>query len=395
MWCSRTIRSRRAERGFVLATTLLVTTLLTIMLAASFLLVSAEQRTTDNSFGTARALARARAGLQNYFSLNRALADTSTYDSIHVVFTTGYADVVAKRVRAIGSTTGSAQALFVVRSTGVSTNPVMAGQVQGSRTIAQLALLNPSNLPARAALVALNGVMINGSWGSTHPVYGHDLGSISPCVSPGGNAADTFAISYPSGRYTYSNSYPGPTGYPYGLEGNGTSPYASWSNLYDSTHVDWVSISAGNLIPDVTIPVGAPATSPPWPVPGANIYNVYYVPGDVTIPSAGGSQMRGVLIVKGNVTVVNLTHWDGIILAGGRLILSPSTLTNYDIHGMIMTGLNWKLGQSIPPDSLQRGTDGNGRPPIEWTWCYTQSSINSLSSLVPIKNGWADTWTTY
>ena len=61
MSSSGTIPSRAAERGFVLATTLLVTTLLTVMLAASFLLVSAEQRTTDNSFGTARALALAQA----------------------------------------------------------------------------------------------------------------------------------------------------------------------------------------------------------------------------------------------------------------------------------------------------------------------------------------------
>jgi len=32
---------------------------------------------------------------------------------------------------------------------------------------------------------------------------------------------------------------------------------------------------------------------------------------------------------------------------------------------------------------------------VQWTWCYTQSSIISLSSLVPIKNAWADTWATH
>ncbi|HVO35437.1 MAG TPA: hypothetical protein VMT21_07720 [Gemmatimonadales bacterium] len=381
MWCSRTIRSRRAERGFVLATTLLVTTLLTVMLAASFLLVSAEQRTTGNSFGTARALALAQAGLQNYFSLNRALADTSTYDSIHVVLPNGYADVVAKRVRPIGAGSGSNQALFVVRSSGVATSPVQVGQVQGSRTIAQLAQLNPSHLPARAAMVALNGVRINGPSGS-HPVSGNDLGSISPCVSPGGYAADTFAISYANGYNP--GTAPTPDGYPWWAPVEG---YGSWSPLYDSTHVDWASIVSGNLIPDATIAVGAPQTSPPWPVVGANTYNVAYVPGDVTIPVG---QMRGVLVVKGNVTVQSGTHWDGIILAGGQLILSPANLTNYNIHGMIVTGLNLKLGQAVSQNVLQRGSTN-----VQWTWCYTQSSINSLSSLVPIKNGWADTWTTY
>jgi len=388
MWSSRTTRSR-AERGFVLATTLLVTTLLTVMLAASFLLVSAEQRTTDNSFGTARALSLAQVGLQYYFSLNTTLTDTSTYDSVRVTLANGYADVVARRVRPGGAPTGSPLALYVIRSTGVATSPVMAGQVQGNRTIAQFAQLNPSNLPARAALVALNGVRINGSTGTTHPVYGHDLGSQLPCVSPGGNAADTFAISYPSGGYTYSNSSPAPTGYPTGLE----SPYASWSNLYDSTHIDWPSVVSGNLIPDQTIPVGAAQTTPPWPAILASTYPVIWVPGDVTIPAG---QRRGVLVAQGNVTVQDATHWDGIILAGGRLILSPSTLTNYALHGMIVTGLNLALGQSVPPDTVQRGVSAmQGLPPIEWTWCYTRSSINSLSSLVPLKNGWADTWTTY
>jgi len=384
MWSSRTTRSGRAERGFVLATTLLVTTLLTVMLAASFLLVSAEQRTTDNSFATARSLGLAQAGLQYYFSLNSALSDTSTYDSVHVALANGYADVVANRVRPLGAGLGTAQALFVVRSTAVATSPVMAGQVQGSRTIAQFALLNPSHLPARAAMVALNGVRINGVFG-THPISGHDLGSISPCVSPGGNAADTFALSYPSGGYTYAQQNPTPTGFPTGLE----AAYSSWSRLYDSTHVDWPSVVAGNLIPDVLIPVGAPQTSPPWPAIGANIYNVSYVPGDVTIPSG---QRRGVLIVKGNVTVVNGTHWDGIILAGGNLNLSPPSLSNYNIHGMIVTGLNTAITGpgSVPQNAVQRGSLN-----IQWTWCYTQSSINSLSSLVPIKNGWADTWTTY
>ncbi|HUK63606.1 MAG TPA: hypothetical protein VLV15_09735, partial [Dongiaceae bacterium] len=189
MWSSRTTRSRAAERGFVLATTLLVTTLLTVMLAASFLLVSAEQRTTDNSFGAARSLALAQAGLQSYFSLNRALADTASYDSARIVLARGYADVVALRVRPLGASTGSAQALFVVRSTGVATSAVMAGQVQSARTIVQYAQLNPSHLPARAAMVALNGVSISGGgFHATHPLSGHDLGSIAPCVSPGGAA---------------------------------------------------------------------------------------------------------------------------------------------------------------------------------------------------------------
>ena len=272
-----------------------------------------------------------------------------------------------------GASTGSPLALYVVRSTGVATSPVMAGQVQGSRTIAQFAQLNPSNLPARAALVALNGVLVNGSSGSTNPIYGHDLGSISPCVSPGGNAADTFALSVPRlGLYSAAQPSPLPTGYPTGID----STYASWSPLYDSTHVDWVSIMSGNLIPDYTIP---PSPYPPY----SNNYQVGYVPGNATLPSW---QIRGVLVVKGNLTVPATAHWDGIILVGGYLTAASGA----QLHGMVVTGLNRALGQNPPMDTLPRGNSV-----VQWTWCYTQSSINSLSSLVPVRNGWANTWTTY
>ena len=373
MWCSGTTPDRAAERGFVLATTLLVTTLLTVMLAASFLLVSAEQRTTDNSFGTARALALAQAGLQNYFSQNRGLTDSMSWDSVRIPLVLGYADVVAVKLRPSGAANGSALSLWVVRSTGVATSPVMAGQTRGSRTIAQFAQLNGGVLPARAALVALNGVVINGGSASpapANPVSGHDLGSIPPCTSPGGLAADTFAISAPSGRYQPTNVL-APAGV--GVE----TWYPSWSNLYDSTHIDWVGLTSGNFLPDYTVPPG------PWPPLVSSNYLVGYAPGDVTIPAG---QRRGMLVVTGNVTLAPSAHWDGIILAGGTIYPNAGTI----VHGMVVTGLNQALGQAVPPDTIQPGATN-----LQWTWCYTQSSVNSLSALVPLKNAWADTWTTY
>jgi hypothetical protein len=374
MWCSATTPRRAAERGFVLATTLLVTTLLTVMLAASFLLVSAEQRTTDNSFGTARALALAQAGLQNYFSQNRGLTDSMSYDSTRIPLVLGWADVVAIKLRPSGAVNGSPLSLWVVRSTGVATSPVMAGQVQGSRTIAQFAQLNGGVLPARAALIALNGVLIDGGAASpapANPVSGHDLGSIPPCTSPGGLAADTFAISAPNGRYVPTNVQP-PAGI--GVE----TWYGSWSSLYDSTHIDWPGLVGGNFLPDYTVPPG------PWPPVGSSNYLVGYVAGDVTIPAG---QRRGLLVVTGNVTLAPSAHWDGIILAGGLLLPNAAGAI---VHGMVVTGLNLSRGQPVPPDTILPGVSA-----LQWTWCYTQSSVNSLSALVPIENAWADTWTTY
>jgi len=381
MSSSGTIRSRAAERGFVLATTLLVTTLLTVMLAASFLLVSAEQRTTDNSFGTARALALAQAGLQNYFSQARGLSDTSSYDSTRITLVLGYADVVATKVRPSGASTGSPLALWVVKSSGVATSPVLAGQTQGSRTVAQFAQLSQGVLPARAALVALNGLKVIGIPSDLYPVSGEDLNPSLCTGNPGGAAAATFGLSVPSGLYSDTGTTPATSQHSIPTV---DGAYPSYSNLYDTTHVDWASLLAGNFIPDYTIPPGA------WPTPGGTSYLVMYVDGDVTIPAVPGGTpgMHGMLVVKGNVTVANNAHWDGIILAGGYL--SAPAGTSYYLHGMVVTGLNRSLGLSVPKDTVERGAAR-----VQWTWCYTQSSIISLSSLVPIKNAWADTWATH
>ena len=391
MWSSGIIRSRGAERGFVLATTLLVTTLLTVMLAASFLLVSAEQRTTDNSFGTARALARAQAGLQNYFSLNRPLVDTSTYDSLRVTLVNGYADVVARRVRAGGgSFPTSPLGLWVVRSRGVSTNPVMAGQVQGMRTIVQFAQL--SRLPTRAALVALNGVQVARAGANDNPLSGRDsLGNVSPCVATGHPASDTVAVSVPNTVTFEGKSY---NGYQQTAGANPNpnrveNSFASASDLYDSIHVDWSRLVGGKFLPDYTVTSASPVSA--WPPLAGTDYLVGYVPLDgagnpqnIQIPTG---QRRGMLVVTGDVTLAGGARWDGIILAGGSLTVLQSPLS-YNLNGMVVTGLNIALGKSVRRDSLER----IGRTYVQWSWCLTQPSVGFMPSLVPIDNAWIDTW---
>jgi hypothetical protein len=350
------------------------------MLAAAFLLVSAEQRTTDNSFGSSRALALAQAGLQNYFSQNRGLADSSTYDSTRISLVLGYADVVATKVRPSGASSGSVLALWLVKASGVATSPVQAGQTQGARTIAQFAELNLGVLPARAALVSLNGAAITGNATDPYPLSGEDLPTA--CAgNPGGAAADTFGVSVPGSLYSDVGTTPATSRYGIPTVDGG---YFGYSRLYDTTHVDWVGLVGGNFTPDYTIPPSA------WPTPGNNNRLVGYVPGDVTIPSVPGGTpgMRGLLVVRGNVHFAEDAHWDGIILAGGYLAAPAGT--DYLMHGMVVTGLNRALGQVVPPDTIERGMQH-----IKWSWCHVRTAINSLSSLVPVRNGWADTWTTY
>lgn len=383
---------RRGERGFILATSLLVLTLLTVMLTAAFVLVSAEFRTTDNAASSARALALAEAGLENYLSLNRGIQPSDTWDSLRITVAGGYADVVARRVRA---NVGGVLSVWALKSTGFPNDPLFTGTPASRRTIARLAHLYPGVLPGRAAMTALNGVNVTGTAYTGNPFSGENVGgNQGSCTVPAGAAADTFALSVPSGLYSQSagDSADG--------EGvNGINYVATWQALYDSTHINWpllVDTAASDFFPDYLIPGG---TLPPY---NGTSYLVGLVLGNDTIPTStmgGGwataAGIRGVLVVTGDLTLADQAHWDGVIVVGGRVIV----LGRYVIHGMIITGLNRSLGQAVAANSIPRVSS---TPPtagathaFQWYYCYPQVSADALSGMVPIQRAWTDGWALY
>jgi hypothetical protein len=171
-----------------------------------------------------------------------------------------------------------------------------------------------------------------------------------------------------------------------------------WKAAADSTHVDWASLLAGNFTPDSTL---TPSSTLGWPAGGSCTYQTWYVPGDAIIPAIPGGPygngIRGLLVVKGNVTLSDGAHWDGVIVAGGRLKGATPT-ANYLIHGMAVTGLSLlSPGTNPGPDSVATtpALAAGYAAHIQWTWCYTKGAIGSLSYLVPVKNAWVDTWSTY
>lgn len=363
-------RRRPPRRGFVLPTSMLVITLLTVMLAAAFILVSADYRTTDNAFASSRALANAQAGLQNYFGVGHGLAGL-TRDSTGYAFSTGWASVVAQELRDSAGT--SRPSLWVVRSTGFDTLRAQPGQPNGQRTVAQFATYQTGMLPTRATMVAVNGVRMNPNPASAaSPITGVNTGFAPttynpPCTAPA--SPDVTGLTVGAAADYFGGSGPDPVG---GIEYLGSAPA-----VYDSTHVDWAKLVAGQFTPDFQ------SSMPPL---GNNTYYSYYYPSDVTVPAG---QRRGMLVATGDVILGNNAHWDGVIVAGGRLVADSG---NYSIHGMVVTGLNgspqpnlvrrvWPLGTSIRV--------------IQWDWCYAHASMSSLSYLVPIRNAWVDTWSTY
>src|SRR5262249_40278638 len=94
----------------------MVMTLLTVMLSAAFIMVSAEFRASDNSLAISRASALAQAGLEDYLSRNRGIITSTVYDSVRLSYSSGYADVVATRLSAQGG--GSKPTIWLIRSSG-------------------------------------------------------------------------------------------------------------------------------------------------------------------------------------------------------------------------------------------------------------------------------------
>ena len=355
------------RRGFILATTLLVMTLLTVMLMAGFVLISAEFRTTNGSYSNARSMDLAQAGLQSYFSNAHTLNTGS--DSTNYTFPGGYAMVLAQRLR---DSTVTDRAVWIVYSTGVDSTRSLIANGTGKRVVAQIALFSAGSMPVRAAMVAANGVQMTGS--GNQPINGTNFNtSVAGCTQVGA-AGNTTGLTTAYGGYTAGGAA-APTG--------GVDSMTTAAKVNDSTHIDWAKLVAGEFTPDFynQLPAG--------PYPNTN-YQTYYYPnpagGNVTIPA---NQYRGLLVVNGDVTLSAGAHWDGIIVAGGRLTtaVGPST---YTLHGTIITGLNIVLGQTVNRNMVDRGANF-----IQFDWCYTRSSMISLSYLVPVKGAYLDTWKTY
>jgi Tfp pilus assembly protein PilX len=353
----------------VLVTTLLVMTLLTVLLTAAFVMISAESRTTGSAYESSRSLNLAQAGLQSYFASSHNL--TSGKDSTDYTFPGGYARVVARRLRDSTATIGP---LWIVYSAGVDTTRSLTTAGGAQRVVAQLAYLSRGTLPTRAAMVAANGVQMQGS-GARSPIDGTNFNaSVTGCTQVG-TAGDTTGLFIYYGGLNPNANNP-PKGKPE------IDSVATISAVIDSTHIDWVKLVNGEFTPDFynQLPAG--------PYPNTNYQTYYYPSADVTIPA---NWYRGLLVVSGDVTLASSAHWDGVIVAGGKLNIPSGGSPSYTIHGTIITGLNEALGQSVNRNQLQRAGSGL----IEWDWCYARSAINSLGFLTPIRGTYTDTWDTY
>jgi len=250
----------------------------------------------------------------------------------------------------------------------------LSGQPNGQRAVAQFATLQPGILPARAALSAANGVQMIGPPSGGNPINGRNFGFLlTGCRSDTLARPDTMGLTVPpvaAGGYGGSgvDDVNGVKGV-----GSSTEYLGSASAVIDSTRIDWAKLVGGQFTPDL---VGV------LPAAGNNTYGSYYFVGNLTLPTG---QRRGLLVVTGTVTFSSGTHWDGVIVAGGDIDFGGNFA--FTLHGMAISGLNG----TPTANRVRRGAG----IVIEWDWCYAHASIASQMYLVPIKNAWVDTWSTY
>ncbi len=353
----------RSERGFAMILAILAIALLGTGLIAALLLFSSERRVVDAQRGQMEAFAVAESGLEQFLANRVALGFTASpaaaYESTRVTVTGGYADVVLQRLR---PAVGTAPATYVVRSRGVTVAPVQSGLTRAERVVARLAHWQPGGINTTAALTGLGGIAKTGSSGT--------LTGVDNC----GAAASLSGVAVPTvPGYTQTTGGSVPAGSPPITYLGATTALAA-----AAVRVDWAGITAGtSLTPDVRIPAQA------WPsFSNSSYWPVILVTGAFTLPGNG----RGTLIVTGNLTISAGRTWDGVILAGGAMIVTG----NVQANGAAMAGLNAKLGQIVPATTI---SSGNKR--FRYDSCSIASALGRFGGLSGLPNAWLDNWPSY
>jgi hypothetical protein len=351
----------QSERGVALGMVLLVTVVLTLVLAAGFAAMSGERRVVANDETSLDAFTLAQNGLELFLmkrdSFGFNASPPAVTESTRATFGGGYVDIVLKRMR---EDTATNRYGYAIRAHGVSTDPALSGTPQGERTVGEYAIWQVGNMTVLSGWTSLTGLQKNGNSGT---LTGDDgCNKVAPVAG----------VAVPT--------TPGYIGPPGPVSGNPpVMNLGTQQQAVQATKIDWDAIVNKNAIqPDYTIPPtnwGSIDFS-------ANKWPVIKVIGDFSLPGQG----QGTLIVTGELTVSGSNMWDGVILAGGNVTSNG----NNTVEGAVVSGLNVQFGQSLPIASI-----GNGTKTYQYNSCNVSKAMAKMAKLVPFTNAWVDNWPTY
>jgi hypothetical protein len=331
-------------------------------------MIGSERKVNDDSKAQLDAYILARRGLEQFVGSRASLGFTSTppaaVESTTIALAGGFAEVVMRQVRPPVDST--VPGLYLVRARGFKTvGGGVSGNVTAERTVAEYARFQYASLEVASAWTAMGGLQKNGGSGT--------LSGVDAC----GAKSAVAGVGVPhSPGYTQSGGGGSvPNGSPNILDMGTTAQTVS------SVKVDWAGIASGNAIqPDIEYPGGS------WPsstdFADAQFWPVIRVNGDFSVPTDG----KGTLIVTGNLTISGSIKWRGIILVGGALTSNG----NNTVDGAVISGLNTKLGMTVPVSDV-----GNGTKTFRYNSCDVASAVGAFMGLVPYRNAAADNWPAY
>lgn len=348
------------RRGATLPLAILAIVIISLTVAAGYARVSSERRISADQQAQVDAFAVAQTGLEQYINGVTSMPGVSDNATITGI-PGGSAEISLRRVR--DSTSTMRAPLYVVSSRGTSTGSTRYGASTASaqRTVAQYVIWQPGSMAVQAAWTSITGINKSGGSGV--------ISGVDQC----GKQASLAGVEVPnSPGYNQTGGSSVPSGSP-NIGSLGADP----NSAKDQVPIDWDGILNGGLItPDITMPGGS------WPSgSGWNTWPIIRYNGDADIPTG-----KGVLIVTGNATLNGSVSWSGVILVGGMITSSG----NNTLLGSVITGLNTKLGMTVPPSDI-----GSGTKDYEYNSCMIDSALTDLSKFVRIRNAWTDDWPSY
>lgn len=367
----------REDRGVSLLLTMLLVLLLLVAVTGATMRTTAERRGSMDIAAQVDAFAIAQSGIDRYLEAHTTVP-TSFPDSAVYTMTGGRAVVTMYRMRAAASDT-----ILVVASRGenLTLDRYAPDASAAVRTVAQMVRFSSATLTLPGGFVSLTPMQKNGNSGS---LSGVDACTTAPAPRPSipGVAVPSISSVNPAPAYSgFTGPINGnPDNTPVAIGTPGTAGTAK-----DAVDIDWAGIvSRTALTPDYYRKTTSP-TSGAYPTSaqmnGSN-WPIVFVEGDAVLPGDG----QGILIVTGDLTINGSDTWDGIVLIGGVLTSNG----NNKVKGGIVTGLNLKLGMTVPDQTV-----GNGNKLYQYDSCAMASAMGRFGGWQRVRNGWLDNWPSY
>lgn len=351
-------RSGGGEGGFALIAALLTLVGITALATAGFLVSDGDYRVAVNHRSSVTAFYASDAGRNEYMG-------TQGFPSGGEDYVYGAQSAVVRSRRLLELPDGLR--LYMVSSNGARPEPRGGTATRLTRSVA---VWTPLPLSVPGAFTAINGLRKNGAAGT---ITGVDAAPPGPC--PGGESyGDQPAVAGvavpPAGYQQNGGGHLVPEGDP---------PVADTLNglqLVASTDVDWNGIvNEEKVEADYMIPAG------PWPdytaIP-ADEWPVIHITSSHFDLGPGHSGW-GTIILDGDISMHGDFEWDGLILAGGRLVSDGTQ----QIWGAMYTGLNILLGETVGTSDV-----GNGSKTYRFHSCNIEAAKRAMGWLTEKPGSW-------